>query len=374
MARSDPRAKVEDYYRRVADSLIAQIERGTAPWTEAWRPGEKALPYNIKSGKPYRGGNSVWLASTATRRGYSDERWGTYKQIGDLDGQVRRGEKGCAILFWQFEARQLARDREGKPLLDDEGQPVCETRVLSSPRVYPYTVFNAEQCDGLPARPVRKGSHLWDRHEATERVFKHSRAVIEHSGANRAYYDLSRDRIVLPFKGQFPNAPSYYQTALHEFGHWTGHPDRLNRSTLSKGIEDGFGSRDYAREELRAEISSMITGDRLQIGHDPTRHAAYVGSWIQALKEDPREIYRASRDAQDMSDYLLERSRVIEQGRVERVEARVPVGPVVGTGRGRSEWPGTVGRAIRDAPQRPAVRLTWPDRSAERDRVIGPER
>ncbi len=374
MARSDPRAKVEDYYRRVADSLIAQIERGAAPWTQAWKPGEKALPYNVKSGKPYRGGNSVWLASTADQRGYSDERWGTYKQIKDLDGQVRRGEKGCAILFWQFEAKRLARDRQGKPLLDDKGQPVYETRALPSPRVYQYTVFNAEQCDGLPARPLRAGSHTWDRHEAAERLFKHSRAVIEHSGADRAYYDLSRDRIVLPFKEQFPSAPSYYQTALHEFGHWTGHPERLNRSTLTKGIEDGFRSRDYAREELRAEISSMMTGDRLQIGHDPSRHASYVGSWIQALKEDPREIYRASKDAQDMSDYLLERGRVREQGREERAEARVPASPVAGSGRDRIEWPVAAGLGIQDAPRRPAVKMPWPDRSAERDRAVGPER
>ena len=81
MARSDKRSRVEDYYRRVADALIEQIEGGTAPWREAWKPGDKALPYNIKSGKPYRGGNSVWLASTANRRQCSDGRWGTYKQM-----------------------------------------------------------------------------------------------------------------------------------------------------------------------------------------------------------------------------------------------------------------------------------------------------
>ena len=307
--RENPAARVEDYYRRVADSLIAQIERGAAPWTQAWKPGENALPYNIKSGKPYRGGNSVWLASTAERRGYSDERWGTYKQVMDLDGQVRRGEKGCGILFWQFESRQLARDKDGKPVLDDTGQPAYETRALASPRVYQYTVFNAEQCDGLPARPLREGSNVWDAHQQAERAIKETRAVIEHSGANRAYYDLARDRVVLPFREQFPDGPSYYQTALHELGHWTGHPDRLNRETLVRGIEDGFGSRNYAREELRAEISSMMTGDRLNIGHDPARHAAYVGSWIQALKEDPREIYRAAQDAQVMSDLLLSQSR-----------------------------------------------------------------
>ncbi len=89
----------------------------------------------------------------------------------------------------------------------------------------------------------------------------------------------------------------------------SGHPDRLNRATPVEGIRGGVSSPRYAREELRAEISSMITGDRLQLGHDSSRHAAYVSHWIQALKDDPREICRASQDAQVMSDYLLDRTR-----------------------------------------------------------------
>ena len=102
MARPDLRSRVEDCYHRVADSLI---DRGTAPWTEARKPGQKALPHNIKFGQPCRGGNSVWLASTASRRLYTDERWGTYKQIKDAGEQLWRGDKRCAILFWQFETR-----------------------------------------------------------------------------------------------------------------------------------------------------------------------------------------------------------------------------------------------------------------------------
>ena len=374
MARSDKRSRVEDYYRRVADALIEQIEGGTAPWTEAWKPGDKALPYNIKSGKPYRGGNSVWLASTANRRQYSDGRWGTYKQIKGLGGQVRRGQKGCAILFWQFETSKLARDSAGKPLLDGKGRPVYETKSLASPRVYRYTVFNAEQCDGLPSRPRRVSARGWDRHEAAERVFKQSGAVIEHSGDNRAYYDLRRDRVVLPFKEQFPNGPSYYQSALHELGHWTGHPSRLNRRMLLEGIEHGYGSHAYAREELRAEISAMMTGDRLNIGHDPSRHASYVDSWVQKLREDPREIYRASKDAQDMSDYLLGRGRWREQGRDGRAEAKGPDRHSTRAegDRGRTAVPGE--RPCPGSPGRKPVALPWPGRSRSRARAAGPER
>ena len=205
------------------------------------------LPYNIKTGKSYRGGNSVWLASTAGRRGYRDERWGTYRQVKELGGQVRRGEKGCAILYWQFELKRLARDSQGKALFDDKDRPVYEIAKLNSPRVHQYTVFNAEQADGLPSRPYRAAGYVWDRHEEVERLFKQCGASIEHSGANRAFYDLQRDRIELPFKEQFPNAPTYYQSALHELGHWTGHPNRLNRESLRQGVRQGFRSRPTRR-------------------------------------------------------------------------------------------------------------------------------
>ena len=301
--------RTDAYYRKVADHLIDQIERGTAPWTQAWQPGEKALPRNVATGKTYRGGNSVWLASVGEMRGYQDERWGTYKQVQGLGGQVRRGQRGASILFWQWETRKLARDGAGRPVLDEEGKPVYETVPLDRPRSYPYTVFNAEQCSGLPRREPPAGAPAWDSIEEAERVLKESGATIEHVRQDRVYYDLGRDLIVMADKEQFPNGPTYYQSALHELGHWTGHPDRLNRATLIQGIRDGCSSPDYAREELRAEISSMMTGDQLRLGHDPSRHAAYVGFWVKALKDDPREIYRASQDAQLMSDYILDRGR-----------------------------------------------------------------
>ena len=321
---ADRLRRIDEYYREVADGLVGQIEKGTAPWTQAWRPGEKALPANVRTGKAYRGGNSVWLLSVAQRRGYADERWGTYRQVRDLDGQVRKGEKGTRILYWHFEDRRVVRDRlDGTPVLNEQGQPVYESRALSSPRVYTYTVFNAEQCDGLPRREGRAAAAAWDGHREADLVLERSGARIEHSGEDRAYYDLRGDRIVLPYREQFPERAGYYQSALHELGHWTGHASRLNRATLQEGIVEGPDSKQYAREELRAEIGSMMTGDRLNLGHDPERSAAYVGHWIQALRDDSREIYRAARDAQEISDYLLEpvRDREAEREAEERQAA-----------------------------------------------------
>ena len=315
----------DGYYRRVADVLIAQIEAGTAPWTQAWQPGERERPYNLKTGKSYRGGNSTWLASVAQMRGYQDERWGTYRQIAEAGGQVRRGQKGASIIYWQWERKQAERDANGAPRLDGEGRPVYRTTKLERPRTYMYTVFNAEQAGGLPTRPVRAAGPQWERSERVEKLFKNCGAEREHACQDRVYYDLGRDLIVLPHREQFPNPAGYYQSALHELGHWTGHPERMDRESLVEGIQQGPKSSEYAREELRAEISSMITGDRLDVGHDGSRSAAYVGYWVQALRDHPQEIYLASRDAEQISDYLMERGRMVEHGRgEERSAAEAP--------------------------------------------------
>ena len=314
-ARRGQGGGMDDHYRQVADRLIAAIERGTAPWTQAWEPGTRKLPVNVSTGKPYRGMNSVDLASVADQRGYSDHRWGTFKQVLALGGAVRKGERGAKIVYWRFEDRKAVLDARGEPKRDKEGKPVYRLEPLRTPQAFHYTVFNADQCDGLPAREPLAAAQ-WDPIAAAEKVLADSGARIEHTADSRAFFDLERDRIGLPFKEQFASAPTYYQSALHELGHWTGHPSRLNRATLIEGTRDGYGSKPYAREELRAEISSMITGDRLQLGHDPARHASYVGAWIQALRDDPREIYRASKDAQGISDYVLDRERFRESARV----------------------------------------------------------
>jgi putative DNA primase/helicase len=123
---------------------------------------------------------------------------------------------------------------------------------------------------------------------------------IRHDQADRAFYRPATDRIHLPACDSFQSADTYYATALHELGHWTGYPSRLDRD-----LAHPFGSVGYAKEELRAEIASLTVGDQLGIGHDPGQHAAYVKSWVQVLKEDPKEILRASRDADKISHYVL---------------------------------------------------------------------
>jgi putative DNA primase/helicase len=277
----------------VAEKLIEQLEQGTAPWQKPWEPGAD-LPLNPVSGKRYRGINALHLMS----EGRSDPRWLTYKQAQAMDAQVRGGEKGTTIQYWKFtEERPLEVD--GKPVLDGRGQPVRQAVKLERPRVFFATVFNAQQIDGLPPLAART-EHTWDPVERAERILQASGAAIQHGERDAAYYRPMTDTMHLPDKSQFPEAAAYYAVSLHELGHWTGHAKRLSRD-----LTHPFGSEGYAREELRAEITSMILGNEVGIGHHPERHGAYVGSWIKALRDDPLEIFRAAADAEKMCEYVL---------------------------------------------------------------------
>ncbi len=310
--------KSDEYHRKFADAIVAQIREGTAPWQKPWAPGERVLPTNVDTGRAYRGGNSLHLAAVQQQRGYDDVRWGTYRQIQTRGGQVRKGERGTRILSFQDKRRIAVTDERGRPRRDAEGKRVYRLEKLAVPHIRQYTVFNAAQADGLPERSNAPTQPLWKTHREAERVLDEGGASVRHVAGDRACYDVERDEIVLPRRGQFPSANHYYQTALHELGHSTGHPDRMNRDTLVRGIENGFGSPDYAREELRAEIGAMMTGERVGVGHDPSRGAAYVEGWIQVLEDDPREIRRAAADAQRISDFVLVRHR-------ERAAEREPV-------------------------------------------------
>ena len=307
-----PRWNQDDYHKEFAGKLKEQIEAGVAPWQKPWKPGESRLPKNIQTDKPYRGGNSVYLSVTQTAQGYSDNRWATYKQISEMGGQVRKGEKSTHVLFYKFDdEKKKAQEQPGTPTT--EGQ--AEKQQTRPPMVRCYAVFNVEQADGLKLERKaddRTAEPEWKAHQTAERVIKESGVHVAHVRGDRAFYNIQTDKVTLPEREQFATANGYYQTALHELGHATGHPERMNRDTLKNGAGH-FGSVEYAREELRAEMSAMMTGDRVGVGHDGSRGAAYVQGWIKALDKDPKEIYKAAADAQKISDYLLRPIKEREQ-------------------------------------------------------------
>lgn len=287
----------KEYAEEVAARIVEQLEQGTAPWQKPWQPGELRLPYNPTTGKEYKGMNSMWLSM----QGHADPRWMTYNQASAEGGQVRKGSKGTHIVYWKFSEERKQTDEQGRPVIDPEtGKQKTINVQLERPRSFMAVVFNAGQIDGLPPLEARPLLPEPERHARAEAILSNSGANIQHVPGDRAYYRPSTDSITLPERNQFPAADAYYATALHEVGHWTGHPSRLDRD-----LSHPFGSEGYAREELRAEIASLMLGERLDIGHDPSQHAAYVGSWIKALKEDPKEIFRAAADAERIAGYVM---------------------------------------------------------------------
>ncbi|MGV7209327.1 zincin-like metallopeptidase domain-containing protein [Oxalobacteraceae bacterium A2-2] len=312
--------ETKPFYETVAEKLIEQLREGTAPWQKPWQAGEPNtfLPMNPVTDQRYKGINALQLMS----QGYEDPRWMTYKQAASLDLQVRAGEKGTRIQYWKFSEEQVRAGEDGQPLLDARGKAVKDTVALERPKHFFATVFNAAQIDGMP--PLARQAQEWDPIARAEGILQASGASITHGQQDSAFYRPDADTIHLPNRSRFPDAQRYYATALHELGHWTGHPSRLDRD-----LAHPFGSEAYAREELRAEIASMILGDTLGIGHDPGQHAAYVGSWIKALQDEPMEIFRAAADAEKIQGYLIGLEQVLLQEQDMRqqqaVAATVPL-------------------------------------------------
>ncbi len=271
-----------DFRQEVTDNIIRMLEQGTAPWQKLWEAGKLEMPNNPNTDKPYRGGNAIHLMSVPAIRGYEGPRWLTYKQAAEQGWQVRKGEKGTQIEYWEFpDSAKFPKTRTGSAggNSEENGKADDERRIIH--RV--YTVFNAQQIEGVPPHETKQRPEF-NVVEAGENILRNSGATIKHDQNDRAFYSRRTDSIHLPPQTAFKTAGDYYGTALHELSHWTGHPSRLNRPTLNESYR--FGDSNYAQEELRAEVASVFLAAERGIPHDPEQHAAYVGSWINALRND----------------------------------------------------------------------------------------
>lgn len=283
--------------QNIADLLITQIEAGTAPWQKPWDAEKSVRPHNALTQNAYKGGNALYLQALQTLNGYEDPRWMTYKQAQSVGAQVRKGEKSSTIVHYKFEETK----KEKQP----DGSVIEVTEKLDRPRAFEAKVFNAEQIDGL--EPYKAPELTWQPNEKAEALLAASNAIIKHDEIDEAYYSPSKDEIHLPSKTAFPDETKYYGTALHELGHWTGHSDRLDRDLSGR-----FGSESYAKEELRAEIASMLIAQDTGVPNEPHNNAAYVKSWVKVLKDDPAEIARAARDAELISKYVMDLDKTLE--------------------------------------------------------------
>jgi antirestriction protein ArdC len=279
-------------YAEVTARIIAELEAGRFPWVQPWDnvPAAAGLPRNAASGRTYSGINILLLWGAVIDRGYPTQNWLTFAQALDGGGSVRRGEKGVAIVF----ADRFVPEAE-KQRAEQSGADPREVPFLKR-----FTVFNVAQCDGLPERMSAAPAPLPEcqRIPVAEALIAATGADFR-IGGNRAFYCPSEDYVAVPPQPAFRAQIDYYRTALHELGHWTGHPSRLARDFSGR-----FGTPAYAREELTAELASAYLCASLSI--QPTvRHADYIGSWLEVLKGDERAIFRAAARASRAADFLL---------------------------------------------------------------------
>ncbi|MGQ3231277.1 MAG: ArdC family protein [Blastomonas fulva] len=285
-----------DPHSRITGRIIAELEQGIRPWTKPWSmdklAGRVTRPLRA-TGEPYRGINVLLLWLEAIASGYASSTWMTYRQAQALGAQVRKGEKGAPIVYYGSSSKTRTDEQSGEER--EEG-----FRFLKS-----YTVFNAEQIEGLPERfaaieapaPVLSGI---ERDAHAEAFFAGIPAEVRHGG-DRACYMIGEDRIQLPSFEAFEDSHSYYTTRGHETVHWTCHATRLNRSFGRKS----WGDEGYAREELVAEIGAAFLAADLGLALEPRAdHANYISSWLQVLRNDKRAIVQAAAHAERAVAYL----------------------------------------------------------------------
>ena len=185
-----------DYRQEVTDNIIRMLEEGTSPWQKPWRAGALEMPFNPTSERQYRGGNAINLMAVGVSRGYDDPRWMTYRQAQEKGWQVREGEKGTAIEYWEF-AKGMAAPSDRTEVSDDPLE--TENKNNGRPRIVHrvYTVFNAKQIEGIPAHTPKQRTEF-EIIQAGESILKNSGAEILHDQDDRAFYNRASDRIHLP--------------------------------------------------------------------------------------------------------------------------------------------------------------------------------
>lgn len=294
--KSAPRV---DAYEAVTAKIIAALEGGTVPWQKPWDP-TIGSPISLSSGKPYRGINVWLLGLEAQVAGYSSPYWGTYKQITERGGQVRKGERSTLVVLWhRVETTKL-----------DEATGKYEPHGYMMLRH--FNVFNAEQADPAEGQtfrlPARAERTEFDPIEEAEVIFTgyseregSPEVVVGHDGA--AWFSPSADRVSLPARSAFDSAEGFYSTAFHEFTHSTGAKSRLNREGVTEGHP--FGSGMYAAEELIAEMGSALLCGHAGIDNTVEQSAAYIENWLGALRGDSRMVVKAAGKAQKAADLVL---------------------------------------------------------------------
>lgn len=275
-------------YERITETIIERMEQGDIPWRKPWA-ASAGMPRNIR-GTAYRGIN-VWLLASL---GYASPTFLTFKQAKQKGGSVRKGEKGCPVVFW----KQLE-------ITDKESG---EAKRI--PMVRGYTVFNVAQCDFVadPHAPEETERPSIPPIEVADKlVANYASAPDVQHGGGRACYSPVQDSVRMPERDSFETSEFYYSVLFHELGHSTGHRTRLARDGVTNHA--AFGDHTYAREELVAEFTASylcgVAGIERRETIDNT--AAYLQSWTRKLRQDSKALVTAASQAQRAADWIQAR-------------------------------------------------------------------
>ena len=272
-------------YEEITNRIINQLENGEIPWHKPWH-GVSDGAYNRVSKKPYSLLNQMLLKH--------DGEYATYKQWTDLGGKVKKGEKSEIVVFWKI--LQVEENNNGK------------IEKKSIPLLRYINVFHVSQVDGIEPKTIKLVEHepIEEAENIKKGYVEREHLLIEELVTDRAFYSPSRDYIQVPCKKQYDNVMEFYSTLFHEMVHSTGHRDRLGRLDCNMQFAS-FGSEDYSKEELIAEIGSAFLMNHIGIETPKTfdNSAAYIQSWLKVLRNDNRFIVSASSKAEKAMKYIL---------------------------------------------------------------------
>lgn len=276
----------KNVYDMVTERIIAELEKGSIPWDKPWT-GVRSGAYNRVSKKAYSLLNQMLLKHTGE--------YATFKQWTDLGGHIKKGEKSEMVVFWKiFEKEEINSD-------------TGEKEVQKIPMLRYYNVFHISQVEGVEplAIPFRDVEPIEEADKVIADYVARENIEFTECASNEAYYSPSRDCVVVPMKEQYKLINEYYSTTFHELTHSTGHKNRLDR--LKSGQNAAFGSENYSKEELVAEIGSASIMNLLGIETKKTfrNSAAYIQNWLQVLKNDSKFIVSAAGRAEKAVNYIM---------------------------------------------------------------------
>ena len=307
----------KDLYDKITSIIIEMLENHKETnFSQSWFniSGDSVFAKNIVSNHVYNGINQLMLNYLKKKNHFKFNRWLTFKQLSELNGKIQKGSKAAIVVFksaMYFDTNSEKNITKLVEYLQKTNQSTEHIKMKKVSYLKYFNVFNVSQVDNLPEEyyKIQEIEHLteFEKDEKAELVIANSGAVIEYSPSNDAFYNWTLDKIYMPERKQFVSAEAFYNVLFHEMGHWTGNTTRLDRKQSSK-----FGSKEYAFEELVAEINAAFLCAMLGFENKITDNVSYIDNWLSVMRNDKKFVIQASSQAQQSADFILDKSKVTE--------------------------------------------------------------